>query len=49
MNFIKLFKDKIIKVLGKFFYKEKYEKFPIFYIKGSQTLPPPLDIVEEES
>lgn len=48
MNFIKLFKDKIIKILGKFFYKEKYEKFPVFYIKGSQTLPPPLDIVEEE-
>ena len=48
MNFIKLFKDKIIKILGKFFYKEKYEKFPVFYIKGSQTLPPPLDIIEEE-
>ena len=48
MNFIKLFKDKIIKILGKYFYREKYEKFPIFYIKGSQTLPPPLDIVEEE-
>ena len=48
MNFINLFKDKIVKILGKFFYKEKYEKFPIFYIKGNQTLPPPLDIVEEE-
>ena len=48
MNFIKLFKDKIVKILGKFFYKEKYEKFPVFYIKGNQTLPPPLDIVEEE-
>ena len=48
MNFIRLFKDKIIKILGKFFYKEKYEKFPVFYIKGSQTLPPPLDIIEEE-
>ena len=48
VNFIKLFKDKIVKILGKFFYKEKYEKFPVFYIKGNQTLPPPLDIVEEE-
>ena len=48
MNFIKVFKDKIINVLGKFFYKEKYQKFQVFYIKGSQTLPPPLDIVEEE-
>lgn len=48
MNFIKVFKDKIVNVLGKFFYKEKFEKFQVFYIKGSQTLPPPLDIVEEE-
>ena len=48
MNFLKRFKDKIIKVLGRYFYKEKFEKFPVFYIKGSQTLPPPLDIAEEE-
>ena len=24
------------------------EKFPVFYIRGSQTLPPPLDVIEEE-
>ena len=48
MNIFKRFKNKIIKVLDKYFYKEKMEKFPIFYIKGSQTLPPPLDVVEEE-
>ncbi|MBR3614001.1 MAG: RNA polymerase sporulation sigma factor SigE [Clostridia bacterium] len=48
MNFLKLFKNKLIKIVGKYLYKEKIEKFPVFYIKGNQTLPPPLDIVEEE-
>ena len=48
MNFLKLFKDKLIKIVGKYLYKEKIERFPVFYIKGNQTLPPPLDIVEEE-
>ena len=28
--------------------KIKEDKFPIFYIKGNQTLPPPLNLVEEE-
>ena len=48
MNFIKRFKEKIFKILGRYFYRERYEKFPIFYIKGSQTLPPPLEVAEEE-
>ena len=48
MNFIKRFKEKIFKILGRYFYRERYEKFPIFYIKGSQTLPPPLEVTEEE-
>ena len=48
MNFLKNFKEKIIKILGRYLYKEKNEKLPIFYIKGNQTLPPPLEIVEEE-
>ena len=48
MNFIKKFKEKIFKILGRYFYRERYEKFPIFYIKGSQTLPPPLEVTEEE-
>ena len=48
MNLIKKIKEKIIKVFGRYFYKEKFEKFPVFYIKGSQTLPPPLDVAEEE-
>ena len=48
MNLFKMFKTKIMKILGKYFYRDNLEKFPIFYIKGSQTLPPPLDIIEEE-
>lgn len=48
MNFLKNLKEKIIKIFGRYLYKEKNEKFPIFYIKGNQTLPPPLEIVEEE-
>ena len=48
MNFLKIFKNKIIKILGKYFYIDKTKKFPLFYIKGNQTLPPPLDFVQEE-
>lgn len=48
MNFFELIKSKIKKIFGKYFYKENIEKFPVFYIKGSQTLPPPLDGIEEE-
>ena len=48
MNFWKKIKEKLGKVLRKYFDREKLEKFPIFYINGSQTLPPPLSILEEE-
>lgn len=48
MNLFKKFKSKVMKILGKYFYIDNISKFPIFYIKGSQTLPPPLDIIEEE-
>lgn len=48
MNLFKMFKTKIMKILGKYFYRDNLEKFPVFYIKGSQTLPPPLDVIEEE-
>lgn len=48
MNFLKKIKEKLWKVLSQYFDKETLEKFPIFYINGSQTLPPPLDILEEE-
>ncbi len=48
MNFLKKIKEKLWRVLGQYFDQETLEKFPIFYINGSQTLPPPLDILEEE-
>lgn len=48
MNLLKRLKGKIIKILGKYLYKDNTEKFPVFYIRGNQTLPPPLDIIEEE-
>jgi len=48
MSFLQKVKRKIMKILGKYFYKEDNEKFPIFYIKGSQMLPPPLNNIEEE-
>ena len=46
MNFLKKIKEKLWKVLRKYFDREKLEKFPIFYINGSQTLPPPLSVLE---
>lgn len=49
MNLLKRLKGKIIKILGKYLYKDNTEKFPVFYIRGNQTLPPPLDIIEEEN
>ena len=48
MNLLKMLKSKILKIFKKYFEREKIDKFPIFYIKGNQTLPPPLDIEEEE-
>lgn len=48
MSFLQKVKRKIMKILGKYFYKEGIEKFPIFYIKGNQMLPPPLNNSEEE-
>lgn len=48
MRFLQMFKSKIKKIFDKYFYKENFEKFPIFYIKGNQTLPPPLNSIEEE-
>ena len=48
MNLLKMLKSKILKIFKKYFEREKIDKFPVFYIKGNQTLPPPLDIEEEE-
>ena len=48
MKFLELIKSKIKKVFDRYFYKERNECFQVFYIKGNQMLPPPLDSVEEE-
>ena len=48
MDLLKKLKDKFLKIYKKYFEREKQKKFPIFYIKGNQTLPPPLDPKEEE-
>ena len=48
MQILKKIKEKFVKILGKCFFWEKLDKLPIFYIKGNQTLPPPLNLVEEE-
>ena len=48
MNLLKLLKDKILRIYKKYFEREKIRKFPVFYIRGNQSLPPPLDPKEEE-
>ncbi len=48
MNFFKNIIVKILNFIKKIFSKEEQKCFPIFYIKGTQTLPPPLSIAEEE-
>lgn len=48
MNLLKMLKSKILQIFKKYFERDKVDKFPIFYINGSQTLPPPLNILEEE-
>ena len=48
MNLVQLLKGKIKSILKKYFDRDKISKFPVFYINGSQTLPPPLEPKEEE-
>lgn len=48
MNILQTLKEKILRLWKKFFKRDKESKFPIFYINGSQTLPPPLEPLEEE-
>ena len=40
-------KEKIISFFQKLIQRGKQERFPLFYINGSQTLPPPLEPLEE--
>ena len=48
MNIIQLLKTKVNIVYAKYLNKDKIEELPIYYIAGSQTLPPPLEPKEEE-
>jgi len=49
MDLIKIMKENINTICAKFINeKEEIEYLPIFYVAGSQTLPPPLSPSEEE-
>ena len=48
MNILKMLKAKVNTVYAKYINNNKIEELPIYYIAGSQTLPPPLDSKEEE-
>lgn len=49
MNLIELLKNSINTIYAKYIGENKEEEIlPIFYVAGSQTLPPPLPIEEEE-
>lgn len=48
MGIMQFIKTKLGRIFKKYFGRTQITKFPIFYINGSQTLPPPLDILEEE-
>ena len=46
-NLLQTFKEKIISIFEKYLKRGKQNRFPLFYINGSQTLPPPLEPLEE--
>ena len=48
MNILELLKSKISTIYVKYLNNEEIENLPIFYIAGSQKLPPPLSPEEEE-
>ena len=48
MNIIQILKAKVNIVYAKYINNNKIEELPIYYIAGSQTLPPPLDSEEED-
>ncbi len=47
MNLIEIFKENINSVYVKYIKNDEIIEEPIFYIAGSQTLPPPLPEEEE--
>ena len=48
MNLLQMLKSSINTLYVKYFNEEKILNFPIYYIGGSQALPPPLSQEEEE-
>ena len=48
MNILEILKTKLNAIYIKYLNDEEIEEFPLYYIGGSQTLPPPLDSKEEE-
>ena len=48
MNILQILKNSISTIYVKYIGENELEEFPIYYIGGSQTLPPPLEIKEEE-
>ena len=48
MNFLKMLKDSISTLYVKYIGNDEVTELPIYYIGGSQTLPPPLEPEEEE-
>lgn len=48
MSLLEKLKFSIRDIIRKYFSRDKLEKFPLYYINGSQTLPPPLETTEEE-
>ena len=47
MNILDLLKSKINTIYAKYLKQEEIEELPIYYIGGSQILPPPLSVEEE--
>lgn len=48
MNILNLLKSRIDIIYAKYLGEEKIEELPIYYIGGSQVLPPPLTPDEED-
>ena len=47
MNIFEIIKTKINAIYVKYLNNDEIEELPIFYVGGSQTLPPPLDVDKE--
>lgn len=47
IDLLQTLKEKCISIFKKFLMRGKQERFPLFYINGNQTLPPPLEPLEE--